>query len=175
MINRITLKYGLISGFIAASGFTLFMILSKLYDSETEKMGFGELIGSTFLFLAMTLVFFGLRSIRSKNMGTLSFKQAFLNGLVIVLVSSFIYVIGWMVLYPILLPDFADQYLASQIEILESNNLDPDTLRKEVEELKAFNENYKRPHIMASYTFLEIFPLGLIATLISSLILRRKD
>ena len=173
MLSRIILQYGLISGLVGASGYTLFMALKKIQSAET--MNAGELIGSIFLFLSMAVVFFGLRSIRGQNDGVLSFKAAFLNGMSIVFISSIIYVAGWMLLYPILLPDFVDQYQEAQITQLESENLDSMEMKEKIEEMKAFNENYKRPHIMAAYTFLEIFPLGLVTVLISSLILRRRD
>ena len=41
-------------------------------------------------------------------------------------------------------------------------------------EMATFKENYKNPLFNVGMTFLEVFPVGLIMTLVSAAILRRK-
>jgi hypothetical protein len=44
-----------------------------------------------------------------------------------------------------------------------------------LEETKRFGELYRNPLVNIAYTFIEPLPVGLLVTLISSLILRRKS
>lgn len=165
------LLYGIVGGLITVIGFFLWPVL---VDPESESgMKYGELIGYAFMLLALSTVFFALRSFRDRNGGLLTFKEGFLNGLIVVVVASVIYVIGWMIYYPIFMPEFADQYTQSQITQLETQGLSDTELQQRVEELKAFQEMYEQPLVMAGFSFLEIFPVGLIVSLISALILRR--
>lgn len=164
--------YGAIAGFITIFGFILWMQI--VGDDQQLNMKYGELIGYTFMLLALSTVFFALRSFREKNDGLLSFKEGFFNGMIIVLVASIIYVAGWMIYYPNFMPDFAEQYTQGQIAQLETQGLSEEELNSKIEEMKAFQELYEQPLVMAGFTFMEIFPVGLLITLISSLILKRK-
>lgn len=170
--KRYLLVYGLVGGLITLGGFFLWTFLND--GDLMSDMQMGQIVGYTFMLLALSTVFFGLRSFREKNGGMLTFKEGFLNGMIVVMVASSIYVLGWMVYYPNFMPDFAEEYTQSQITKLESENLSASELETQVEELKAFQEMYEQPLVMAGFTFLEIFPVGLIVTLISSLILRRN-
>ncbi|MDW3191789.1 MAG: DUF4199 domain-containing protein [Cytophagales bacterium] len=164
--------YGAIAGVITILGFILWMAIAG--EDQDLNMKYGELIGYTFMLLALSTVFFALRSFRDKNDGVLSFKEGFFNGMIIVLVASIIYVVGWMIYYPNFMPDFVDQYTQGQIAQLEAQGLSEEELKTKVDEMKAFQELYEQPLVMAGFTFMEIFPVGLIVTLISSLILKRK-
>ncbi len=164
--------YGSIGGLITVIGFFLWPII--VGEDNENNMGLGEVIGYSFMLLALSTVFFALRSFRDKNGGVLSFKEGFFNGMIVVLMASIIYVVGWMIYYPNFMPDFADQYTQSQIAQLETQGLSEEELETKIEEMKAFQEMYEQPLVMAGFSFLEIFPVGLIVTLISSLILKRK-
>ncbi|HXQ36809.1 MAG TPA: DUF4199 domain-containing protein, partial [Anaerolineales bacterium] len=49
-----------------------------------------------------------------------------------------------------------------------------EAIQAKTEEMKQLKQALDNPLINAAYTFLEPFPVGLIITLISSLILRKK-
>lgn len=164
--------YGVIGGVVTILGFILWMAF--VGEDQDLNMKYGELIGYTFMLLALSTVFFALRSFRDKNGGMLSFKEGFFNGMIVVGIASIIYVAGWMIYYPNFMPDFAEQYTQGQITQLETQGLSEEELKTKIDELKAFQELYEQPLVMAGFTFLEIFPVGLVVTLISSLILKRK-
>ncbi|SNT29607.1 Protein of unknown function [Ekhidna lutea] len=167
MNKKVALKYGLISGgLIVASWF-----ITLGFDS-TDFAG-GEIVGYAIMVAALTAVFMGVKSIRDEK-GSLSFKEGFLNGLGITLVASVIYVIGWMIYLPAFAPDFADKYGASQVEMVEQLDISEEEKQKQIEDINEWIETYQQPHVMAAVTFTEIFPVGLIVTLISALILKRK-
>ncbi len=168
MKKKTALKYGLISGGLIISSWFI-----SLGFEETTDFGMAEIIGYAIMIIALSAVFMGIKSIRDEK-GSLTFKDGFLNGLAITLVASTIYVIGWMIYVPSFAPDFADKYGASQVEIIEQSELSPQEKEEQIQDMNEWIETYKQPHVMAAMTFVEIFPVGVIITLISALILKRK-
>ncbi len=168
MKKKIALKYGLISGGLIVSSWFI-----TLETEDTSTIGMSEILGYAIMIVALSAVFIGIKSIRDEK-GSLTFKDGFLNGLGITLVASIIYVIGWMIYVPSFAPDFADKYGASQVEIIEKSDISNNEKNKQIQDVNEWIETYKRPHVMAAMTFVEIFPVGLIVTLISALILKRK-
>ncbi|WP_370086241.1 DUF4199 domain-containing protein [Ekhidna sp.] len=168
MKKKIALKYGLISGgLIVCSWFV------TIGFGDTPDFAGGEIVGYTIMIAALTAVFIGIKKIRDEN-GSLTFKEGFVNGLGISLVASIIYVIGWMIYMPTFAPDFADKYGAAQVELIEQSDLTAEEKAAQINDMNEWIESYKQPHVMAAMTFTEIFPVGLIVTLISALILKRR-
>ena len=60
------------------------------------------------------------------------------------------------------------------IDQVKASGASPAEVAAETERLKSFAEMYKNPLYNAAFTFLEPFPVGLVITLISALVLRRK-
>lgn len=168
MKTKVALKYGLISGGLIVSSWFI-----TLNFEETSEFGMSEVLGYIIMIAALSAVFLGVKSIRDEK-GSLTFKEAFFNGLGITLVASLIYVVGWMIYVPSFAPDFADKYAATQVEKVEKMDIAETEKQKQIEDINGWIETYKQPHMMAAVTFAEIFPVGLIVTLISSLILKRK-
>lgn len=168
MKRKIALKYGLISGGLIVCSW--FVTLGMEGDPD---FGLAEVLGYIIMIAALSAVFLGIKKIRDEK-GTISFKEAFFNGLGITLVASVIYVIGWMIYMPNFAPDFVDKYRASQVELIEQSDIAEEEKVKEINEMDEWMESYKKPHVMVAMTFTEIFPIGVIITLISSLILKRK-
>lgn len=100
--------FGLISGLICViflSTLTYFMSCDGASDHGIYSM----LLGFAGMFLAMTLVFFGVRSFRDHyNDGVISFGKAFMVGLYIAFISSSMYVAGWLVINAFFYPEFMD-------------------------------------------------------------------
>jgi hypothetical protein len=124
------------------------------------------------MLVALSAIFMGIKKIRDEN-GTLSFKEGVVNGLGMTLVASVIYVIGWMIYMPAFAPDFADKYASSQIEMVQQSDMEEAEKEQKINEINKWIETYKKPPVMAAMTFVEIFPVGLIVTLISALLLKR--
>ncbi len=168
MKKKIALKYGLISGGLIVSSWFI-----TIGFGDNPDFAAGEIIGYTIMIAALTAVFIGVKKIRDEK-GDLSFKEGFINGLGISLVASIIYVIGWMIYMPNFAPDFADKYGASQVDLIEQSDISAEEKNEQISDVNEWIETYKQPHVMAAMTFVEIFPVGLIVTLISALILKRK-
>lgn len=170
-----TLVYGLISGAIVS---ILMLVSISFMDPEGGgvDMDMGMVIGYASMLLAFSLVFVGTRNYRDKfNNGIISFAKAFKVGILIVLVASTIYVISWMIYYFAFMPDFIDQYSAYIINGMVEKGASQAEIDKMVVEMQDFKEMYNNPLFNAIFTYMEILPIGLIVTLISSLILKRKQ
>jgi hypothetical protein len=83
-------------------------------------------------------------------------------------------VIGWLVLSEWMAPDFMERYTELTIRSLEAKGASVEEIAKTKATAEHYTELYKNPLIKVGMTFMEVFPVGLIITIISSLILRRK-
>jgi hypothetical protein len=99
------------------------------------------------------MVFFGIRSYRDNVAdGKITFEIIYFN----------------------LMPDFLDKYAQHMIEKAKAAGHSQQMIDAQIQEMKNFKTMYDNPFINAAFTFLEPFPVGLIITLISSAILRRR-
>lgn len=173
-MKRTILVYGLISGILVST----FMLISMGYFSHCEGTVAYEtsmLIGYASMLIAFSLVYVGIRNYRNNyNGGVISFGKAFKIGILIVLIASTLYVIAWMIDYFFFMPDFMDKYCANSIAKLKAEGASQVKIDKETKEMAEMAEMYKKPVFTAMFTYAEILPVGLIVTLISSLILKRK-
>jgi E3 ubiquitin-protein ligase DOA10 len=100
--------------------------------------------------------------------------KAFAVGISITLISCVCYVVTWEVVYYNFLPDFWDKYGAHLVEKLWAAGASPAAIEAKLQEVAKYKELYKNPLLNAVLTFIEPFPIGLVITLISALVLRRK-
>jgi hypothetical protein len=166
--------YGLIAG-IVVSGLMLFIIHNMSHCGGNLDFDTSMVIGYASMLLAFSLVFVGIRNYRDKyNEGIISFGKAFKIGILIVLIASTIYVAAWLIDYFFFIPDFAEKYAAQTLEELKASGASQTEIDKQSKEMANFVRMFKNPFFNAMMTYAEILPVGLIVTLISSLILKRK-
>jgi Protein of unknown function (DUF4199) len=166
--------YGLIAGIVVS----VLMLASVNYISHCEgnvDYTTSMLIGYASMLVAFSLVFVGIRNYRDKyNGGVISFGKAFKIGILIVLIASTLYVIAWLIDYFFFIPDFAEKYGARELARLKASGASEIDIAKETKEMADFARMYKNPFINAMLTYAEILPVGIVVTVISSLILKRK-
>jgi hypothetical protein len=164
------LTFGLISGAISS----LMMVATVPF---ADRIGFdkGAVIGYTAIVLSFLLVFFGIRSYRDNvGNGQITLTKGFAVGISITLISCICYVVTWEVLYFHFLPGFMDKYGAHMIEKLKASGAGPDAIQAQLQQIRKYKEMYDNPLLNAAMTFIEPFPIGLVITLISAAVLRRK-
>jgi Protein of unknown function (DUF4199) len=169
-MKKTILTFGLISGAISS----LMMVATVPF---ANRIGFdkGAVIGYTSIVLSFLLVFFGIRSYRDNaGNGQITFSKAFAVGISITVISCICYVVTWEILYYNFLPDFMDKYGAHMIEKAKASGASAAAVQAQVEQVKKYKEMYANPLINAAMTFIEPFPIGLVITLISAAVLRRK-
>ena len=168
-MKKTVLTFGLISGAVSSV-----MMLATL--PFIDRIGFdkGEILGYTTIVLSFLLVFFGVRSYRENNGGTLTFGRGFTVGLLITLIACVCYVVTWEIIYFKLMPGFGEKYSAYAIEHLKASGASQQTIDASVKQMEGFKRMYDNPLMNAAITFTEPFPIGLVVTLISAAVLRKK-
>lgn len=170
-MKKVIVKYGVIAGLITTS----MMIISTVVHSQNPDSSASEIIGFTGMFLAFVFIFIGIKDYRDKqNSGVISFGTAFKIGLLICLIASTMYVLTWMVEYHFFFPDFMEKYAAQVIEQAQKTGITGEALAAKQAEMNTYKEYYKNPLMIMALTYMEIFPIGLIITLVSALILKKK-
>lgn len=170
-MKKIVLTFGLIAGAILS----VLMVATLPF---AERIGFDNslFVGYTIMVLAFLLVFFGIRSYRENvGGGQISFGRAFGVGMLIVLIASVMYVITWEILYFNFMPDFADKYAAHLLAKSRAAGASPEQLAAEAQKMDTMKWALNNPFINAAAAFIEPLPVGLIFTLVSAGILRRRD
>ncbi len=129
-----------------------------------------DVLGYAAMVVVFSLIFFGVRNYRNKELdGIISFGKAFKTGLFIALIGSTMYVVVWLFYYYLFVPDFLDKYIPYALK-----DIPADELAAKTQEMDKFKEIYKSPFFVILITYSEVLPVGLIVTLISALILKKK-
>lgn len=165
------LIYGLISGLIISALMAVNLSMCvKSGDFEGSMW-----IGYASMLIAFSMILVGIKNYRDKyNGGVISFGKAFKVGFFITLIASTIYVIVWLIEERLFFPDFIDRYTANEIKKLQSSGISTTDLASKTKDLEQAKEMYKNPILKILFTYAEILPVGLVVTLISALILKRK-
>lgn len=166
--------YGLIAG-VVVSASMLVMVNYASYCNGNLDYNTSMLVGYASMLIAFSLVFVGIRNYRDKyNNGVISFGKAFKIGILIVLIASTLYVVAWLIDNFFFIPDFGEKYATHMIDQLKASGASQIEIDKQTKEMASFAKMYKNPFFNAMMTYVEILPVGLIVTLISSVILKRK-
>ena len=170
-MKRIVLTFGLIAGAILSG---MMLVNMKFID----EIGFDRstIIGYTTMVLAFLMTYFGTRSYRDNVAGgVISFGRGLKVALLIAFVATICYVATWEVIYHKFAPDFGDKYAAHAIEKAKQKGATQAELDKETKRMADFKKMYRNPLINVALTFLEPLPVGLLASLISAGLLKRKE
>jgi hypothetical protein len=173
-MKRNIVIYGLIAGIVVS---VLMLVTVNTISHCEGNVGYetSMLIGYASMLIAFSLVFVGIRNYRDKYIeGVISFGKAFKIGIMIVIIASTIYVVAWLIDYFFFVPDFLEKYSAHMLDKLKASGANQLAIDKQTKEMASFARMYKNPFFNAMMTYVEILPVGLIVTLISSLILKRK-
>ncbi|HXC96210.1 MAG TPA: DUF4199 domain-containing protein [Edaphobacter sp.] len=169
-MRKTILKYGLISGLLCAA-----MLAAVTPFENSSSFSHGYLVGYTLIVLSFLLVFFGIRSYRDREAGgQITFGKAFLIGISITLIVCVFYVVAWEIIYFNFMPDFMDKYAAAMVRKAQASGMSAAALQAQLEQIQRMKEHYNNVFYNAAITFLEPFPVGLVMTLLSAAILRKR-
>jgi len=171
-MKRIILTFGIISGVIST-------VLMLSFIPFIDKIGFdkGFILGYSAIVLSFLLVFFGIRSYRENvGDGQISFGKAFTVGILITIISCAFYAVTWQIAYTFFLPDFFDKYTNYVVTSMKNSGKSAQEISTTIDQMKsmkAMNDNPIFGVLIVFFT--EPFPVGLLVTLISALILKKKN
>jgi len=171
-MRKTVLRFGLASGLVLVAMSSLMMPLCLNGTLDFDNM---EVLGYSSMVLAFLLVFFGVRSYRENVAGgTIGFGKAFQVGLLITLVTCAMYVIAWEITYFNFVPDFLDKFSAHTLAKMRETGDSQADIQKMTDQMAFMAKYYDNVFFNSAITFMEIFPVGLIVSLVSAAILRRK-
>ena len=163
--------YGLISGLIL----TAFLIYTITACYKNENFQGSLIVGYAAMLAALITIFIAIKKIRDQEYdGIISFGKAFTIGLYITLVASTIYVVVWLIGYYLFVPDFMDKYTAHELNGLKRDHATEAEIQRKTAEMAGYKEMYKNPAYIVLFTYLEVLPIGLLVSLVSAWILKKK-
>jgi hypothetical protein len=173
-MRKVTLIFGLLAGAIVSA----FMVISLAIFEKTGKAVDNALVGYATMVIALSMVFFGIKSYRDNYQGgKIGFWKAFQVGLFITLIASLMYVITWetyLRVRPGNAAAFIDYYIECQIDKQRHKGVSAAELDLEIKKGEDTKRMYRDPAIRFGITLMEILPVGLIITSVSAAILRKK-
>jgi Protein of unknown function (DUF4199) len=164
-LKSIHFKNGIFGGLIVSSALaamTIYMKIQPGYEPNAV-LGFG------FMLLAYAFVVRGILQVRKLNFGTITFRKSFVTGLKISLIISTMYVVVWLLIHYLYFPDFIEKYGEMVLK-----NSRPEDLVAKTAEINQIKEWYKNPVMIILLTYMEVFPLGILVSLVAALILKKK-
>jgi len=166
---KLILRYGIIAGVIVGAP----MLWRMLTATETEAHLGGLLVGYLTMLVALTAVFLGVKQYRDRiKGGVIRFLPALGVGLGISVVASLIYMLSWEISIAFSKFDFVAWWQHQMIDGAKARGASAEELAHVTAEAKAFAVMYANPLARMSMTFLEMFPVGLLVSLITAAILR---
>ena len=168
-MTALILRYGILGGVLV----TVPMLWNWLRLAPGEAPDTSMLFGYLTMFVALSMVFVGVKAYRDKVLGgVVRFLPAFGVGLGISAVASLFYVIGWEICTAYGTFDFAAFWKASMIKSATAGGATPEQMRKAVADAEAFAVMYRNPLYRMPMTFIEMFPVGVLVSLITAAVLR---
>ena len=171
-MSRIILRYGILAGLIVAVP----MFTSIVVLHGRISLDWGMVIGYTTMLIAFSLVFVAIKRYRDVDLGgVIRFWSALGLGLGISAIASLLYVLGWEAVLATTHMDFIGQYAAAVIEQKKASGASAEALAKFAAEMEAMKADYANPLYRLPMTFIEIFPIGTLVSLIAAgLLCNRK-
>ena len=173
-------KVALIFGLLAGVTLSIFLvIIMALCEKGMVNFDNSELIGYGSMVIALSMIFFGIKSYRDNYQnGAIKFGKGLQVGIFIALIASLIYAAAGEIYYqtnPDAQAALMDKYADHHVNKMKGKGASPaeiDQKVKEMADLKKMNEN---PLIRFGIALAIILPVSIVITLISAALLRRKE
>lgn len=168
-MKKMILVYGAISGFVVI----LSMLLGFYLTGEDGGKNFSEWLGYLTMLVALSIIFVGIKRYRDEELGgVIKFGTGLAVGLGITVVAGIAYVTTWEIHLAVTDYAFIHEYTDSLVATAKSSGVSG----AELDKLLADNEDMKLQYAQLLFrlpmTFMEIFPVGLVISLISAAVLR---
>lgn len=167
-MNKKAITFGIIAVTIMSIGV---LIPFWFFTPEMNKK-WGEVAGYTVMILAMATIFFAIRDHRRHQSELLSFKQGLLFGTYVNFIASVLFAIFSYAIYAWIYPDFLQSYMDQSIEQVRNSTMDPNEIERQISEIEANKDFYLSPLMGGMLMFITVFPIGLVVTIVSALLLK---
>lgn len=174
-MRKVILTFGLLAGVIVSA----FLVITIAIWVKSGKIIDFALVGYATMVIALSMVFFGIKSYRDNyQSGEIRFWKGFQVGLLITLIASLMYTITWETynrISPTSAAAFVDYYVKCEVDKLKQKGVSAAEIDQKAKDMDDLKRLYSNPAIRFGLTIMEILPIGVIITLISAAILRKKE
>ena len=155
--------YGVISGLVIIT-----------INTASLEFGAGQAwLGFLVMFIAFSSIFVAIKQHRDQVQGgVITFKAGLLLGLGIAATASVVYVLIWEVYLAATDYAFIENYINAIIEARRLAGATEAEIAQVMAETGQLRQQYANPLMRLPMTFLEIFPVGTLVSLVSALALR---
>lgn len=175
-MRKVTLIFGLLAGVIVSVFMVIIMGLcenGKISFDNSDFIGYGSMV------IALSMIFFGIKSYRDNYLnGAIKFGKGLQVGMLITLVATLIYAVAGEMYYQID-PEgqaaFMDKYADHHINKMKEKGAAPMAIEQKLKEMTDLKEMNKNPLFRFVMTLAIILPVGIVVTLISAAVLKRKE
>jgi hypothetical protein len=134
----------------------------------------GAAVGYTIMLVALSTIFLAIKRQRDvQGGGVIRFWPAFLLGTGISAVAGLFYVVAWEAALAWTGADLIGAYSEHLLAQEAAAGASAEKLAALKSEMDAFGRNYANPLFRMPLTFVELFPIGLLVSLVSAALLRR--
>lgn len=169
-MKKIILRFGLYGAISICTLFLLGWFIGKNLDYSAQ-----EIIGYASMIVSLGFVYLGIKQFRDKeNNGQLSFKKALTIGVLISLITALAFGVLDVIYIEFLEPDFTTEYYARIVEDLKTT-LPEEEFNVKLAEIESEKELFSKPIFSFLLMAMTVFIIGFIISLISSLVLQRKN
>jgi hypothetical protein len=165
------IRFGVIAGLIVGIPMIWFML-----SLPPDANGLLSMVQTYLVMLvALSMVFVGVKQYRDKALGgVIHFAPALGLGLAISAVAGMFYAAAWEISQVFMKFDFAEFYAKTMVENVRAAGGSPDAVARATQQASDFVAQYSNPFFRVPMTFLEIFPVGVLVSLISAALLRNS-
>lgn len=168
---RSILLYGVLAGLIVIVPLASLLVWEPSPEATTSSQFFGY----TLMVVALSMIFLGVKRYRDRELGgVIRFLPAFLMGLGISAVAGVIYVIVWEITLQMTDFGWMTTYAEGMIERARTQGKTVAEVEKIAAEMAKFQVQYRNPFFRLPVTFVEIFPVGVVISLVTALLLRNS-
>jgi hypothetical protein len=173
MLTRI-ISYGIIGALIAGSLMYTGSMGWASGEGHQSTEG-GLVVGYLTQVIALIFVFLGVKAHRDNACGgVIKFLPAFGVGLAISAIASLGWVIGWEIVLSMSHFDMGAMMKAQMVAQAQASGGGEAAVQKAITDAQNFAEMYKNPLFRWPMSFIEMFPVGVLVSLISAAILRNS-
>lgn len=169
-MQKIILTYGAITGLVIILSMTL-----GIYATQAGANNFfaSEALGYSIMIIGFSMIFVATKKYRDDELGgIIKFGSALKVGLGISLIAGVVYVIVWEINLYFTDYAFIYEWTDSMIQQARDSGASESELATTIEEMEVMIERYGKVMFRLPMTFMEIFPVGLLLSLISAALFR---
>ena len=171
--RELMFRTAFVYGALAGSATIITMILGMEFGGEGAG---SQTVGFLIMFIALSLIFFGVKRYRDVEQGgVITFQKALGLGVMMAVFAGLAYIIIWEIYLNATDFAFIDKYIGSILDAKKAEGVSGEELAALIEKQEGFRASYMNPFIRLPITFTEIFPIGFLVSLFSAAILRKPE